>query len=122
VQDDGHLWTILGYIEANPVRAGMVADPGDWPWSSYPTHGLGIADPLLSPPPGWSDQGGDEPSRQASWRRRLATVLPESDLKAIRSSLTTGRPHGDADWAEATERLLNPHPIPTRPRGRPRKA
>ena len=23
------------YIALNPVRAGLCADPGEWPWSSY---------------------------------------------------------------------------------------
>ena len=38
LQDDDHLWTVLRYIEANPLRAAMVADPADYPWSSYPAH------------------------------------------------------------------------------------
>jgi putative transposase len=25
----------IRYCHANPVRAGLVGDPGDWPWSSY---------------------------------------------------------------------------------------
>jgi len=27
--------TVARYIVLNPVRAGMVERPGDWPWSSY---------------------------------------------------------------------------------------
>src|SRR5215467_7196105 len=48
VQDDDHALVVLRYIEANPLRAGMVADLANYPWSSYPAHGLGRADPLLS--------------------------------------------------------------------------
>ena len=33
VQDDIYLLTCLRYIELNPVRAGMVIDPGDYRWS-----------------------------------------------------------------------------------------
>ena len=36
VQDDDHLWTVLRYIEANPLRAAMFTDPADYPWSSFP--------------------------------------------------------------------------------------
>ena len=25
----------INYCHLNPVRAGLVAEPGDWPWSSY---------------------------------------------------------------------------------------
>ncbi len=27
-----HLWAALAYVERNPVRAGIVAEPGNWPW------------------------------------------------------------------------------------------
>jgi len=37
------------YIELNPVRAGMVADPASYPWSSH-TANVGLrSDPLLDP-------------------------------------------------------------------------
>src|SRR6185437_8602894 len=70
IQDDSHLWTVLRYIEANPLRARMVADPADYPWSSYRTHGEGADDPLLTPVPEWTNLGQDEPMRQAAWRRK----------------------------------------------------
>ena len=41
IQDDAYLLTCLRYIELNPVRAGLVTDPGDYQWSSYVAHGLG---------------------------------------------------------------------------------
>jgi REP element-mobilizing transposase RayT len=30
-----HLLELMRYVVLNPVRAGMVATPGGWPWSSY---------------------------------------------------------------------------------------
>lgn len=35
VQNDIHLLNVCRYIVLNPVRAGMVATPDQWPWSSY---------------------------------------------------------------------------------------
>jgi len=35
VDRDGYLLELTRYIVLNPVRGGMVACPGDWPWSSY---------------------------------------------------------------------------------------
>ncbi len=35
------------YIELNPVRAWMVAQPGDHPWSSHGANAAGRVDPLL---------------------------------------------------------------------------
>ena len=39
---------LLAYIHNNPVRAGLVDNPGDWSWSSYrATGGLEQAPPFL---------------------------------------------------------------------------
>ena len=35
VQREGYLLELARYVVLNPVRAGMVRMPGDWPWSSY---------------------------------------------------------------------------------------
>ena len=34
VMDEPYLLAAARYIELNPLRAGLVADPRDWPWSS----------------------------------------------------------------------------------------
>jgi putative transposase len=35
VQKEAYLLELARYVVLNPVRAGMVRDPGEWPWSSY---------------------------------------------------------------------------------------
>ena len=40
VQGEKCLLACLQYIELNPVRAGMVKDPGDYRWSSYAARGF----------------------------------------------------------------------------------
>jgi putative transposase len=35
VEKDAYLLELMRYVVLNPVRAGMVGDAGDWPWSSY---------------------------------------------------------------------------------------
>ena len=46
VRNDRERNSIIDYIEFNPVKAGLVAEPADWPWSSA----------------GWKTPGG-------AWRR-----------------------------------------------------
>ena len=47
VEKETYLLEVARYIVLNPVRAGMVANPEDWAWSSYgATAGL-------KPPPAW---------------------------------------------------------------------
>jgi putative transposase len=48
VQDDAYLLTVCRYIVLNPVRAGIVAAPEQWLWSSYAAMiGLAEAPPFL---------------------------------------------------------------------------
>ncbi|MHB1246055.1 MAG: transposase, partial [Sulfuriferula sp.] len=35
VDRDAYLLEVCRYVDLNPVRAAMVADPAQWPWSSY---------------------------------------------------------------------------------------
>jgi hypothetical protein len=41
IDSEWYLLTCMRYIELNPVRAGMVADPIECPWSSYRFNVLG---------------------------------------------------------------------------------
>jgi REP element-mobilizing transposase RayT len=49
---DRYFAGLIPYIHMNPVRAGLVASPQDWPWSSYKptTHGE-VVDPEFNPWP-----------------------------------------------------------------------
>ena len=49
VDTDNYLLTVYRYIELNPVRAGMVEHPADYPWSSYSYNAAGVEIQILSP-------------------------------------------------------------------------
>ena len=38
IEDESYYWTVSRSIHLNPVRAGLVAPPEDWEWSSYPGY------------------------------------------------------------------------------------
>ncbi len=49
VDSDAYLLELTRYVVLNPVRAGMVNSPADWPWSSYrASAGLEPAAPWLA--------------------------------------------------------------------------
>jgi putative transposase len=120
IQEDEHLLTVLRYVEANPLRAGMVSDLAAYPWSSYPAHGLGRADPLLSEAPVWPGRGPTAEARQAYWREWVHTPLTERELAAVRKAVTTGRPYGSEGWVNTMALRLGIDLEP-KPPGRPRK-
>ncbi len=50
IRNDGQLLAVARYIIRNPVAAGLVRDPQEWPWSSYrATVGLVRAHEFLRP-------------------------------------------------------------------------
>ena len=118
VQDGDHLLVVLRYIEANPVRAAMVADPCESTWSSHRCHGAGHADPILDSFPEWEQLGRTEPERRARWRRKVRGEQPAKELDGVRSSVRSGRPYGAEDWVEVISHRLGIVPEPRR-RGRP---
>jgi len=65
---DSHLLEACRYTILNPVRAGLVASPSDWQWSSYAASALGrhglvpVADQMLL---SMLDSHGENESRQA---------------------------------------------------------
>jgi putative transposase len=120
IQDDEQALTVLRYIETNPVRAGMVADAGEYRWSSYGARGLGRADPLLSVLPSWELLGRTEAARQTAWREWLRTPVSAAELAAVRRSVISGRPYGEASWVERMAVALGVSLV-LRRRGRPRK-
>lgn len=42
IAEDSHLLEAARYVVLNPVRAGLVATPEEWPWSSYASAVLGV--------------------------------------------------------------------------------
>ena len=118
IQDGNHLLVVLRYIEANPVRAAMVADPCEYTWSSHRCHGAGHADPILDSFPEWEPLGRTEPERRARWRRKVRGEQPAKELDGVRSSVRSGRPYGAEDWVEVISHSLGIVREPRR-RGRP---
>ena len=89
IQADEHLLVVLRYIEANPLRAAMVSDAGDYRWSSYQYHGLGRTDALLSPFPEWERLGRTESDRRRRWRARVLShmVAPLDGLNVMATNV-----------------------------------
>jgi len=90
VDSDRYLLSCYRYIELNPVRAQMVAQPGDYPWSSYRYHAVGEQDRLISPHPLYQALGQTESERQEGYRALVAEKLEEGCLRAIREATNKG--------------------------------
>ena len=92
VQKAGYLLELSRYLVLNPVRAKVVMDPADWPWSSYPAT-VGIVSS-----PGWLDTdgllsqfGSERGPAMAAYREFvLAGVSKPSPLEQVRHQTLLG--------------------------------
>lgn len=108
------------YIELNPVRAWMVARPGDYPWSSYGAHVGEREDPLLIAHPEYLALGADPATRAMAYRALFEDVLPDELVTEIRSYLQQQKVLGSdrfRAWVEArTGRFAAARPLGRPPR------
>jgi len=56
------------YIELNPVRAGMVAHPAEYRWSSYRMNAQGDFSSLIKPQGHYLGLGPDDCKRQGNYQ------------------------------------------------------
>lgn len=98
LDSETYLLACLRYIEANPLRAGMVARPEDHLWSSYRANALGWRDPLLTPHETYRALGATPSERQAAYRALFAEGLGGEQLDALRDSIQRG-------WAPGSDRF-----------------
>ena len=101
VQAETYLLSCYRYIELNPVRAGMVSDPGQYPWSSYRANGLCQADARVAPHPLYLAQGSDDKARAQAYRALFRPHLDAEAAVDIRQALQLGMPVGENRFAES---------------------
>ena len=98
VMDEPYLLATARYVELNPVRAGLVEAPSEYPWSSAGAHLAGRDDGLVQVAPLLE--------LAPKWRRLLTSAVTEEELKVLRGHERTGRPLGDDDFLVRLEKNL----------------
>lgn len=113
VENEQSLWSVARYIERNPLKAGLVACPEGYRWSSANAHIRGVVDPILSVN-SWLSQ--EDSHAYAEFVR----VEDDGTNNAIRMKTRTGLPFGSERFIDNLESQLN-QTLTTRRRGRPGK-
>jgi putative transposase len=100
VEKEVYLWTVSGYIEMNPVRAGIVSKAEEWKWSSARDHLLGEKDKHLRLKE-WLNE-----EERKEYNRFLYEKLREENIQSIRRATYSGRPLGGKDFIISLENQL----------------
>ena len=120
IDSEAYLLTCMRYIELNPVRAGMVEDPSDYPWSSYGVNALGKHDKLCTPHSLYQRIGRNAVERQKGYQELFRKDITEVELDEIREATNKAWALGNDRFKEKIEALARRRTTP-RPRGRPKK-
>ena len=112
VQDDIYLLTCLRYIELNPVRAGMVTDPGDYRWSSYSSNGFGNSISMLTPHRLYLSLGETESARLINYRKLIGESLGADVIAKIRHCANKGLILGTEKFRQQFEEITGDSPTP----------
>lgn len=105
VDAENYLLTCQRYIELNPVRAGMVAAPGDYAWSSFRANGLGRELQLWRPHPVYLALGNTPSERATAYRELFVGQLDSELLAQIRQASNQGMALGNDRFKQDIARL-----------------
>ena len=120
IQEEAYLLACQRYIELNPVRAGMVEHPADYPWSSYRANGEGEANPLIQAHGLYSALGQDASRRQPAYRELFRHELEPGLVDQIRRATNGNFVLGNERFAKEVEAVVGRRASPGKS-GRPRK-
>ena len=110
VSSDEHFLWVGRYVERNALRAGLVKDAKDWPWSS-------LARRLLESSTSWLTEW--PVSRPEDWTLHVNRPQTDAEVQAFKDSMAKGEPFGESEWKRAT--MVRMGLLPRQPRGQPRK-
>lgn len=105
VQTEQYYLACQRYIELNPVRAGMVADPANYSWSSYRAHAFDQKTALWKPHAEYLALGTTTKSRTTVYRQFFAQQLSGKIITDIRDALNTGLVLGNDRFRKQVEEL-----------------
>ena len=94
------------YIELNPVRAMMVAQPSEFAWSSHAANAHGHQNSTLRPHPAYQSLGSCAAERQSAYRALFDQVLGNDDINDIRAYIQQQRALGNDRFRAMLERKL----------------
>ena len=98
LQTERYLLQCMAYIDLNPVRAGMVAGPQDYAWSSYAHYTGQRNDPLVSPHPLVWALGNTPFAREAAYQSLVQAGVEGGAQQALTDATLRGWALGEPDF------------------------
>lgn len=98
IETERYLMACMAYIDLNPVRAGMVADAREHPWSSH-GHYIGLhSDKLVTPHALYWSLGNTPFAREVAYAELVRAGVAPDTQAALTASALSGWPLGGAPY------------------------
>lgn len=120
IDSDTYLLNCHRYIELNPMRAKLVSDPADYPWSSYGHYAQGEPNRYVTAHQGYLALGNTAGERQTAFASFCRLPIADADINRLRVCVNRGWPLGSDAFLGKVEREIGRSVRPPR-RGRPPK-
>ena len=98
IQADRYLLPCMAYIDLNPVRAGLVAEAKDYPWSSHGRYAGLRADRLITPHPLFWALANTPFGREAAYADMVRSGVSASQQAALTTSVLSGWALGNEEF------------------------
>jgi putative transposase len=119
IDSERYLFISMAFVESNPVRSGLVAEPELYPWSSCRHNVGGAADALVREHPLLWALGNTPFAREAAYRLIVRAGVPAQEQATIVEATLKGWALAPPD-SPLLSQSLSRRAAPL-PRGRPRK-
>jgi putative transposase len=120
IESERYLIVCMVYLDLNPVRAGMVAQPADHLWSSH-RHYIGqVFERYLTPHPLYWELGNTPFAREAAYAKMVHAGLSAPQQHALTQATLHGWALGDEAFMARLQTATPRRVLPEQP-GRPHK-
>ena len=104
IQTERYFLACMAYIDLNPVRAGMVAQAADYPWSSH-GHYIGRQNEAwLTPHPMYWEMGNTPFAREAAYAAMIQAGVNQEQQQALTSSALSGWALGEKSFVQGLQK------------------
>ncbi|MFM6991591.1 MAG: REP-associated tyrosine transposase [Rhodoferax sp.] len=118
IQSEQYLLACMAYIDLNPVRAGMVAQPDQYPWSSYTSHTGQRLEAWLTPHPLYWELGNTPFAREMAYANLVQSGIASVQQTALTDATLRGWALGEPGFVAELQKRT-PRRVSKTKAGRP---